>query len=494
MKYNPQDEHLSGVLKTNMDTIQARMDKSADLLSRELTVSGVEVGLIMCEGMINVQTMAEILLEPLCSVNLDKSSPQALFDWVQNKWALAADQSVIYTFDDVFRFIMSGFVVLIIDGIPCATALGMQGFNIRGISEPSTEVNVRGSREGFVEALRINLTMVRRRIKSPTLKFELGTVGTKSKTDYSLCYLTDKVSDKVLKELKSRLNKIDLEIILDSTYLIPFLEGKPASVFSKIGLTERPDVLSAKIAEGRIAILVDSSPFALILPYLFSENFQTLDDYTHRPYYATFIRWLKYLAFFFSILLPGLYVAVSKFHPSLFPHALLYNIASSEEMTPFPIFAEALIIFFLYEIMREAGLRLPKAIGHAVSIVGALVIGDAAVTAGIIGSPMVMVVALTAISAFVVPSLYESVTVLRFAFIFIGGFWGLLGIILGLAVVGMNLCAQKSFGVPVTAPITPFNLYQTRDVLIRASFKKLASNKFSIQNMPGSDVRTDKDD
>ena len=175
----------------------------------------------------------------------------------------------------------------------------------------------------------------------------------------------------------------------------------------------------------------------------------------------------------------------------LFPHNLLYNVVSSEQNTPFPIFAEALIIFLLYEIMREAGLRLPKSIGHAVSIVGALVIGDAAVTAGIIGSPMVMVVALTAISAFVVPSLYESITILRFSFIFLGGFFGLLGIVLGLSVVAMNLCAQKSFGVPITAPISPFNLHQMRDVLIRASFKVLSKKDFNIMNTVGSDIKKD---
>lgn len=475
----------------NIETIREKMASSSDLLVREITVSDIKIGLVMCEGMVNLQTMAEILFEPLCALKLQHKTPKALLDWVENKWALAIDQNTVYTFEELFRFMMSGFVILLIDGLSCAVVMGMQGFNFRSISEPSTEVNVRGSREGFVEALRINITMVRRRIKSPTLKFELSSVGTKSQTDICLCYLTDKVSKDILENLKNKLEKIDLEVILDSTYLIPFLEEKPASIFSQIGITERPDVLCAKISEGRVAILVDSTPFALVLPYLFTENFQTVDDYTHRPYYATFIRWLKYISFFFSILLPGLYVAITKFHPMLFPHNLLYNVVSSEQNTPFPIFAEALIIFLLYEIMREAGLRLPKSIGHAVSIVGALVIGDAAVTAGIIGSPMVMVVALTAISAFVVPSLYESITILRFSFIFLGGFFGLLGIVLGLSVVAMNLCAQKSFGVPITAPISPFNLHQMRDVLIRASFKVLSKKDFNIMNTVGSDIKKD---
>ena len=298
MQDKEKKSYLQNDLSSNVDTIREKMSASADLLVREITVSGIKVGLLLCEGMVNIQTMAEILIEPLCALDLQDKTPKSLLDWVENRWALAADQSVVYTYEEVFRFMMSGFVVLIIDGIPTAVCMGMQGFSFRSISEPSTEVNVRGSREGFVEALRINITMVRRRIKSPTLKFELGTVGTKSTTDYCLCYLTDKVSKEILDNLKEKLKKIDLEIILDSTYLVPFLETKPASLFTQIGITERPDVLSAKIAEGRVAVLVDSTPFALILPYLFTENFQTLDDYTHRPYYATFIRWLKYLSFF----------------------------------------------------------------------------------------------------------------------------------------------------------------------------------------------------
>ncbi len=479
---------ISPDLKTNLKTLKNEFSNSTDFLNRTITVSGIEVGLFMCEGMINLQTMSEFIIEPLCALELSDPTPENLLDWIENRWALCADQTVVYEIKDVTKFMMSGFVVLIINGIPCAVAMGMQGFMIRSISPPETEVNVRGSHEGFVEALRINMTMVRRRIKSPTLKFEMGTVGKRSRTDYFLTYLSDKVSPSLLSEAKKRLSEIDLDIVLDSTYLKPFLEEKTPSIFSGIGITERPDVLSAKIAEGRIAILVDGTPFALILPYLFVENFQSLDDYTHRPYYATFIRILKLLSFFVSILLPGVYVAIAKFHPSLFPHALLYNIAAAEETTPFSLLTESLIIFFLYEVMREAGLRLPRAVGHAVSIVGALVIGDAAVTAGIIGAPMVMIVALTAISAFVVPSLYEPQTILRFVFILLGGIWGLYGIMLGVAVVGINLCGKKSFGIPITAPVTPLSLKDMRDTFVRASLKKLSKNEMLVQDLKGSDL------
>ena len=378
---------------------------------------------------------------------------------------------------------------MFIDGIDQAVVMGVQGFSIRSVSEPSSEINIRGSREGFVEAARINMTLIRRRIKSPSLKFELMNLGTKSHTDAFLVYINGTVAPKLLREVRNRLSKINLEIVLDTGYLQPFVEARPLSLFSGVGVTERPDTLCAKLAEGRVGVILDGTPFVLIVPYLFAENFQSLDDYSHRPYYATFIRGLKYLGFLISAFLPGVYVGVLTFHPELMPNELLYNIAAAVEVIPFPIIVEALIIHFMYEIMREAGLRLPRPIGHAVSIVGGLVIGDAAVRAGLVCAPMIIVVALTAISSFVVPNLYEPVTVLRFSFIFIGGFFGLFGLTLGAAIVLVNLCALEAEGVPVMAPASPFKLYSLRDLFFRWGWKTLGKRQLSIQNVPGSHIK-----
>ncbi|MCI8623673.1 MAG: spore germination protein [Provencibacterium sp.] len=488
-------ERLNPSLSENMIAVRRLFDNSADLVDRRITAGGVEIAVLICEGMVNLQAFAELMAGPLTSLGTAQpslghpcASPQAALEHLRAHAVLGADQKEFYTYGELFTFIMSGFAVLLIDGLPLGIALGMQGFSFRSISEPSSEVNVRGSREGFVEPLRINLTMIRRRLKSPLLKFELATVGVRSKTDICLVYMTDSVSGKMLDKVRGRLGRLRLDVVLESGYLEPFLEDRPLSLFSGVGTTERPDTLCAKICEGRIAILVDGTPFALIVPYLFNEHFQSVDDYTHRPYYATFIRLLKYTAFFFTILLPGAYVALASFHPELFPNALLFNIATSEESTPFPLMFEALLIHFIYELMREAGLRLPRPIGHAVSIVGALVIGDAAVTAGLIGAPMVMVVAVTAISSFVVPSLYQSITVLRFAFILIGGTLGLFGMTLGLTAVLCNLCAKHPMGVPQTAPASPFSLYPMRDVFARAGWRKLGRRQMRIQDLPGSET------
>ena len=201
-------------------------------------------------------------------------------------------------------------------------------------------------------------------------------IGEKSRTDICLVYLTDTADPRMVEEVKRRLGKLSSDILLSQGYLRPYLEGKPFSPFSSVGTTERPDTLCAKINEGRIGILVDGTPFALVVPYLFEEHFQSMDDYSYRPYYGSFIRLLKYFAFLLSIFLPGGYVAITSFSPEMLPDSLLFNIAASEQQTPFSMMTEALVIHLIYEIMREAGLRLPRPVGHAVSIIGALVIGE----------------------------------------------------------------------------------------------------------------------
>lgn len=475
----------------NMIGLREKYQNSSDFLSREIKIGNVKVDFVLIEGMVNLQTMSEMLLEPLLNKKFNRDvTGQAIYDFIEEKSVLAADMKDVYTYDEVFQFIMSGFVVILIDGLNKGIAFGLQGFSFRSISEPSAEMNERGSREGFTEPLRINMTMVRRRIKSPKLKFELFPVGKTSKTDICMIYMTDKVSPKLLRDVRHRIKQIKLDIILTSGYIQPFLEGQPWSLFSDVGTTERPDTLAAKINEGRIAILVDGTPFALIVPYLFTENFQSLDDYSHRGYYATFIRFIKYCSFAAAILLPALYVAIGTFHPELLPHALLFNVAAAEETTPFPLMIEALIIHLLYEIMREAGLRLPQSIGHAVSIVGALVIGDAAVTAGLIGGPMVLVVATTAIASFVVPSLYEPVSLLRFVFIIVGGTMGLYGIALGCLLILVNVCSLQNFGTPYMAPISPFSLSAMRDTFLRVSFPLMQKKSVKLQNLNGVEINS----
>ncbi len=486
---NFEDEKINSVLLDNLVNIRKICSNSDDITIQKLKICSIDCAVITCEGMYDLKSTAELVINPLTKLNIKDCKSQNLFEYVTTKTMLSTDQKVFYTCGQLFKFIMSGFVVLLIDGINCGIAMGIQGFPIRGIGEPASEMNIRGSQEGFVEALRVNMTMIRRRLKTPELCFEIKTLGINSKTDICLVYRTDMVSEELLNKIRQRLENVKIDNILESGYLCPFLESHPLSIFSGVGSTERPDTLAAKVSEGRVGILVDGTPFALTIPKLFAENFQSFDDYTIQPFYAALIRLLKYTAFFISTLLPALYVAVATFHPELVPGALLYNIASAEENTPFPLVFEAFVIHLFYEIMREAGLRLPRAVGHAVSIIGALIIGDAAVTAGLIGAPMVMVVALTAISSFVLPSLYETIAFLRFLFIIVGGAFGIFGIAVVMCVIFINLCSVNDYGVPITSPLTPFSLYSMRDVFIRSDWKILGKEEMNISDMPGSEIK-----
>jgi spore germination protein KA len=250
-----------------------------------------------------------------------------------------------------------------------------------------------------------------------------------------------------------------------------------------VGQTERPDTFAAKLCEGKVGILIDGTPFALFVPRLFMENFQTLDDYINRPYYATFMRGVRFLSFIISVFLPGIFVSIGLFHQEILPDDMLFNIVLMESNTLFTLTLEALIIHFIYETVREAGLRMPKSIGHAVSIVGALVIGDAAVTAGLIGAPMLIIVAMTAICSLVSSDLYQPIAVLRIAFIILGGAAGLYGIIIGASALIISLASMTDYGVPFLSPISPFRRRFLRDSIVRTGTEKLGKRIFDINRL-----------
>jgi spore germination protein KA len=279
-----------------------------------------------------------------------------------------------------------------------------------------------------------------------------------------------------------------MDTVLASGYIQRYFQDETFSLFSTVGTTERPDTFCGRLNEGRVGILVDNTPVALNMPYLLIENFQNMDDYAVGPYYATFTRFIKYFAFFISVLLPGLYVAIGSFNQALLPSQLLYVLAQAEESTPFSLVLEALLMQVIYEMVREAGLRLPKQIGFAISIVGALIIGQAAVAAGLIGAPMVIIVAITATTSLIVPTLYEPGVILRFLFIFIAGMAGLYGMTIGAAFLLIHICSIKSYEVPFTAPVSPFSFFSMRDVVLRLPWKVLSKRKIAVQDLPGSNV------
>lgn len=470
-------------LQKNIMYFKAQMGNAFDVKYRKCTVSGKELELIMLDGMCDNLLVTQQIMKPILNSDLSGVSGDKIIYETADAISASIDKSIVNDLSKAVTELISGNVILLADGAQFAVAFGVQGFPKRNPEEPNTETQERGSREGFVESFKDNVAMVRRRVRNPVLKIVSLESGTTSKTRICVCYMSDRVDDSTLQKVIERIKNAELDTVIGSGYIQPFLDHRTPSIFTCVGTTERPDVFSAKLSEGKIGIIVDGTPYALIVPYLFIENFHSLDDYLKRPYYATFVRVLKMLSFMFSVFLPGFYVAVCTFHQEMIPETMVYAIATQESQTPLPIMAEALLIHLIYEIVREAGLRMPKSVGHAVSIVGALVIGESAVTAGIIAAPMLIVVGLTAVSAFVVSSLYEPVAILRFAFIVIGGVAGFYGIMMGFAVVLVNMASLSPYGIPFTSPLSPTKVGAWRDMLIRASWLKMGKRRMQIDKL-----------
>jgi spore germination protein KA len=491
-KNSKQNRKISKSLNENLIFFKKEFDQSADLAIRELKICNIPAAVITVDGLIDKNMLSNNVLKVIMGEEfreLSEKDPEKTYEYLRDKAIAFPDQIEITTYEDAIILGTSGFALLALEGSTRMLAIGVQGFSFRGIAEPTAEASQRGPREGFVEPIRINITMIRRRMRNAKLKFEMLQSGTTSQTAVALCYITDRVSSEILNEIKNRLNNADLATITTSGCISAYLEEEgDLSLFSSVGLTERPDTVCGKISEGRVAVLIDGSSTVLIVPYLFVENFHTIDDYSSRPYFATLNRILKFLAFFVATLLPGLYVGLGTFNPELFPGELLNKIALSVGATPFSLMLETLTIHFIYEIMREAGLRLPQTLGHAVSIVGGLVIGDAAINSGLIGAPTLMVVALTAICSYVIPTLYEPIAILRFLFIIFGGLFGTWGIMILFSAVLINICSKSNFGIPFLSPISPFGAFGMRDTFIRASWRTLSKGRGNIQTMPGAET------
>ncbi len=478
-----ENEKILPDLKENIAKIRRICDNSSDLLVNPIQVSGVNIALLCCEGMFSTAFITHLLFHPLMEIDIGNATSQELYDHMYNKMLMSADRIELQNYAQLFRTLNSGFGVVIIDGIAGGLAFGVQGYSVKSISQPATERNITGSNEGFSEIVRINMSLIRRRMKSPFLKFELFVMGDKSQTDLCLCYMRDRVPQKLIRDIKKSLKNINCESVLSYGYIQPFLQKSQPRFFNSTGTTERPDVLCSKLIEGRVALLIDGNPFAIVIPKLFTESFQTMDDYNCRPYYATFIRWIKYIAFFIAILAPAVYTAIAVHHPEMLNRTLLMILADSEKDAPFSVITEMFGVLIMYEIIREAGLRLPEVAGGAVSIVGGLVIGDAAVSSGLVSIPILTVIALSVTSGFVIPDINQPVTVLRFIFLICGGLWGLYGVGLMSVAVLFNICSTEDYGFPYTAPVSPFSFKSMRDIITRVSFKKMQDGNFTVEKL-----------
>ena len=464
---------LSGNLELDQRSLEERLGSSPDLIARRFIVGAnqpVEAMIVFAEGLIDKAVIQDHILRPLMSSSQNEKNGLNIggIGWIKEHLLTISDLKEQQKIDDLVDAVLGGDTVLLIEGNTNALTLNTRGWEKRGIQEPDTEVIIKGPREGFVETMGTNTAMLRRKLGHPSLTFYAMRIGRKSKTDVSIAYLKGIANDKIVEEVKKRLERIDTDGILAAGFVEQYIEDAPYSPFSTVGYSERPDVVAAKLLEGRIAIFINGTPVVNTVPMLFVESFQSPDDYNFRPFYATIIRWFRYIAYSLSVILPAFYVALTTFHQELIPTELLLTMAAAMEGAPFPAVFEALGMGFIFEVLREAGIRLPRPIGQAVSIVGALVIGEATVAAGLVGAPVVIVVAFTAIASFVVPTQTEVGAILRFSLTVLAGVLGAYGIIGGVLLILVHMVALRSFGVPYLSPIAPLTLIDLKDVLIRA--------------------------
>jgi spore germination protein KA len=368
--------------------------------------------------------------------------------------------------------ILQGSIVVVIEGIQEVFIFDSRSVEKRAITEPPTEQVIQGPRECFIEQLGTNLALLRYRM--PTADFRVNTmrIGRITKSKVAICYLEGIVYPELVKEVKSRLDAIDIDGILDAGYLEQFIEDNHLSPFPQIMSTEKPDKTVANILEGRVAILVDGSPFALLVPTVFSQFYQATEDYTSRFIQGSFVRLVRVVALVFSLIFPALYVAIVSFNPELIPTEFAVAVAGGRAGVPFPTFMEVLIMEVSMEVLREATIRLPQQVGGALSIVGVLVIGQAAVEAGFASPITVVIIALTTIGSFATPAfnMAFALRLLRFPLIFMAGMFGLYGVVVGLIFIGNHALSLKSFGTPYLSPAVPGDFQGMKDLVIRAPF------------------------
>ncbi|MFY9141078.1 MAG: spore germination protein [Thermacetogeniaceae bacterium] len=478
-------QQLTPDLKKNIKLFRQVLGESSDVIIRQFKIARgkKDATLIFLEGLVNKKHINDHILRPLMVQS--QTSLCGTLEKLKDSFIFIDNISELKDFGEIVSAVLEGKAVLLVDGAASALVIDVKGWEQRAIEEPDTEGGVRGPREGFTENIRTNIALLRRIIRDPALTFYHLRLGNKTKRDISIAYIKGVAQDSLIDEVKYRLNKIETDAVLESGYIEQLIDDNPFSPFPTIANSEKPDKVAAKLLEGRAAILVDGTPFVLTVPMLFIECFQHPEDYYVHPYFGTFMRWIRYISFALSILSPAYFVALSSFDHELIPTPLLISMAAAREGTPFPAVLEALLMIIVFEILREASIRMPRSLGQAVNIVGALVIGQAAVSAGLIGPAMVIVISLTAVATFIVPPLIDVGTILRFALLFGAGVLGLFGVTIILLEILIHLASLKSFGVPYLSPVAPPDIAKLKDVLVRAPLWSMPRTRSFRQKLGG---------
>lgn len=468
-----QDLPLSTRLEANLKLFQQVTGASYDINIKRF-LSGPEkvpAALLYIDGLVDAALLEGLLRAVKIDIfltGIKDVQKKDILETIRQRLLNISESQVAGDMKELYYGVSMGRAALLFDGTAQALILETQGWKTRTITEPASEPAIRGIREGFIEDIRTNTALIRRRIRSPNLWIESLEIGSLGKAGVAFAYLKGLVAEDVLGELRARLNNIDIDGVLGSGYVEEYITDNPNSLFPSVLSTERVDRVAGALLEGRVAVFVDGSSFALVVPADFNLFLQAPDDYFEPFPLGSLIRFLRYVSFFIALFLPGVYVAILTFHPELLPVSLLLRIQAAREGVPFPVVVETFFMEGVFEILREAGVRLPMLVGPAISIVGALVLGDAAIRAGIVSPGVVVIVAFTAIASFTAPvfSLGLAARILRFIIIILGASFGLLGVQFGLLLILIHLVTLRSLGQPYMAPFAPFIWEDMKDALI----------------------------
>jgi len=473
-----EDRPLSIDLTENVELLKAQVGGSDDVVFRDFKINNVSelnATLVFVDGLVSKDQLQRDLMGGLMllarqTCRAEWSTGAHGYDAIKNHLLTLIEVKDITTIRECVEAVVAADALLFIDGSKKAMVLGVKTWEHRGISEPGTEKVVRGPRDGFNELFKSNVALVRRRIKSPYLRVKFARIGRRTQTDMAILYEENLANPSIIEEVYRRLELIDVDAILDSGYIEQYIEDNPYSPFPQVQFTERPDRVAAALLEGRVAIMVDGTPFALIVPAVMSNFLPSPEDHYERWILTSGVRLVRTLSIFIAIMLPALFVAIVTFHQEMIPTRLAIAIASSREGVPFPAVLEALLMEITFELLREGTIRVPGTVGSTIGIVGGIIIGQAAVTAGLVSPIMVIIVALTAIGSFAVPAFNVglSLRLLRFPLIILGGIFGLYGVFAGVILILLHIVNLRSFGVPYLAPVAPSNLSGMQDTVIRA--------------------------
>lgn len=461
----------------NLEYIKEKLQNSFDVKYREVKTVLGKATIVFIDDLCNAEMISEYVVSPLReSGNLSAENGEftTVEQVIENVLDINA-AGIAKDVDDAISHILSGDPAIIFENYQEIMYVETKGAPVRGVGTPETESGLKGPREGFNELIVNNVALIRKRIKNSDLKFETVVVGEKSQTSVAVCYLEGTAPKDIVNKIKNKIKNLDLRFILDTNYIEDAIKGRN-SIFDTVGYTEKPDEVCAKLLEGRVGVIVDGTPFVITVPHFFLENFQMPDDYYLNKHFTNFNRILRWGAFFVATILPGLYVAIITYHFAMIPSLFMFRLAVSRAGVPFPTFIEVLLMMLAFQFIKEAGLRLPQPIGGAMSIVSGLILGEAAVGAGIASRITIIIVALSTLSYFLIPKLYGALTLWAILLVCFSAAFGIPGFLSGTLLLLIQLADLDSVGYQFLFPIGSVSEYKFKDVVLRGPLRKISKD------------------